>query len=71
MDFLINATAGYFGRRESWLGGSFIYDVTSLEELLVDFAYRSVDAFGYPAMAANPGGIFGIPAKKTVLQRMV
>ena len=33
-----------------------MYDVTALGELLIDFASQSVDASGYPTMAANPGG---------------
>lgn len=36
-----------------------MYDVVALGELLVDFASRSVDAAGYPTMAANPGGAPG------------
>ena len=32
------------------------YDVVALGELLIDFASRSVDAAGYPTMAALPGG---------------
>ena len=31
-------------------------DVTSLGELLIDFTHVSVDADGYPTMAAHPGG---------------
>jgi len=31
-------------------------DVVALGELLIDFATQSVDAAGYPTMAANPGG---------------
>lgn len=31
-------------------------DVVALGELLIDFAYISTDADGYPTMAANPGG---------------
>lgn len=33
-----------------------MYDVAALGELLIDFASKSVDADGYPTMAANPGG---------------
>ena len=33
-----------------------MYDVIALGELLIDFASRSVDASGYPTMAALPGG---------------
>lgn len=33
-----------------------MYDVVALGELLIDFASKSVDADGYPTMAANPGG---------------
>ena len=33
-----------------------MYDVIALGELLIDFASRSVDADGYPTMAAHPGG---------------
>lgn len=36
-----------------------MYDVVALGELLIDFASRSVDAAGYPTMAANPGGAPG------------
>ena len=36
-----------------------MYDVIALGELLIDFASRSVDASGYPTMAANPGGAPG------------
>ena len=36
-----------------------MYDVIALGELLIDFAARSVDAAGYPTMAANPGGAPG------------
>ena len=36
-----------------------MYDVIALGELLIDFASRSVDADGYPTMAANPGGAPG------------
>ena len=36
-----------------------MYDVIALGELLIDFASRSVDAAGYPTMAANPGGAPG------------
>ena len=35
------------------------YDVVALGELLIDFASKSVDANGYPTMAANPGGAPG------------
>lgn len=35
------------------------YDVVALGELLIDFAAHSVDAAGYPTMAANPGGAPG------------
>ena len=34
-------------------------DVVALGELLIDFASKSVDADGYPTMAANPGGAPG------------
>ena len=34
-------------------------DVTALGELLIDFAPKSVDASGYPTLAANPGGAPG------------
>ena len=34
-------------------------DVVALGELLIDFAAKSVDANGYPTMAANPGGAPG------------
>jgi len=33
--------------------------VTALGELLIDFAPKSVDAAGYPTLAANPGGAPG------------
>ena len=33
-----------------------MYDVISLGELLIDFTCQSVDADGYPTMAAHPGG---------------
>jgi len=33
-----------------------LYDVTALGELLIDFAPVSVDADGYPTLAAKPGG---------------
>jgi len=33
-----------------------MYDVVAIGELLIDFACTSVDASGYPAMAAHPGG---------------
>lgn len=36
-----------------------MYDVVALGELLIDFASRSVDAAGYPTLAANPGGAPG------------
>ena len=36
-----------------------MYDVIALGELLIDFASKSVDAAGYPTMAANPGGAPG------------
>ena len=36
-----------------------MYDVTALGELLIDFAPVSVDAAGYPTLAANPGGAPG------------
>ena len=36
-----------------------MYDVVALGELLIDFAAKSVDANGYPTMAANPGGAPG------------
>ena len=36
-----------------------MYDVIALGELLIDFASQSVDAAGYPTMAANPGGAPG------------
>lgn len=36
-----------------------MYDVVALGELLIDFASKSVDAAGYPTMAANPGGAPG------------
>ncbi len=32
------------------------YDVVALGELLIDFTSQSVDADGYPTMAAHPGG---------------
>ena len=31
-------------------------DVVAMGELLIDFTCRSVDADGYPTMAAHPGG---------------
>ena len=31
-------------------------DVVALGELLIDFTSQSVDADGYPTMAAHPGG---------------
>ena len=34
-------------------------DVVALGELLIDFASQSVDAAGYPTLAANPGGAPG------------
>ena len=36
-----------------------MYDVIALGELLIVFASKSVDAAGYPTMAANPGGAPG------------
>ena len=33
-----------------------MYDVVALGELLIDFTTQSVDAEGYPTMAAHPGG---------------
>ena len=33
-----------------------MYDVIALGELLIDFTCQSVDADGYPTMAAHPGG---------------
>lgn len=36
-----------------------MYDVVAIGELLIDFASKSVDAAGYPTMAANPGGAPG------------
>ncbi len=33
-----------------------MYDVVALGELLIDFSTKSVDAAGYPTMAASPGG---------------
>ena len=36
-----------------------MYDLIALGELLIDFASKSVDAAGYPTMAANPGGAPG------------
>ena len=33
-----------------------MYDVVALGELLIDFTCQSVDAQGYPTMAAHPGG---------------
>ena len=36
-----------------------MYDVVALGELLIDFASKSVDAAGYPTLAANPGGAPG------------
>ena len=33
-----------------------MFDVVSLGEMLIDFAPKSVDAAGYPTLAANPGG---------------
>ena len=35
------------------------YDVVALGELLIDFAPQSVNAEGYPTLAANPGGAPG------------
>ena len=34
-------------------------DIVALGELLIDFAAKSMDASGYPTMAANPGGAPG------------
>lgn len=31
-------------------------DVVALGELLIDFTYQNADEFGYPTMAAHPGG---------------
>ena len=31
-------------------------DVAAIGEVLIDFAQESVDALGYPTMAAHPGG---------------
>ena len=36
-----------------------MFDVVALGELLIDFAPKSVDAAGYPTLAANPGGAPG------------
>ena len=36
-----------------------MFDVVSLGEILIDFAPKSVDAAGYPTLAANPGGAPG------------
>ena len=36
-----------------------MFDVTALGELLIDFAPQSVNAAGYPTLAANPGGAPG------------
>ena len=36
-----------------------MFDLTALGELLIDFAPKSVDAAGYPTLAANPGGAPG------------
>ena len=36
-----------------------MYDVVALGELLIDFAPQSVNAAGYPTLAANPGGAPG------------
>ena len=36
--------------------GSAILDVVALGELLIDFTYQNADEFGYPTMAAHPGG---------------
>ena len=36
-----------------------MFDVVSLGEMLIDFAPKSVDAAGYPTLAANPGGAPG------------
>ena len=36
-----------------------MFDVIALGELLIDFAPKSVDAAGYPTLAANPGGAPG------------
>ena len=36
-----------------------MFDVIALGELLIDFAPLSVDAAGYPTLAANPGGAPG------------
>ena len=36
-----------------------MYDVVAIGELLIDFASQSVDAAGYPTMAAHPGGAPG------------
>ena len=36
-----------------------MYDVIALGELLIDFAPQSVNAAGYPTLAANPGGAPG------------
>lgn len=33
-----------------------MYDVIAMGELLIDFTCMSVDADGYPTMAAHPGG---------------
>lgn len=33
-----------------------MYDVTAIGELLIDFACTGSDSYGYPAMAAHPGG---------------
>lgn len=33
-----------------------MFDVAALGELLIDFTYQSADEFGYPTMAAHPGG---------------
>ncbi|MBR0228446.1 MAG: carbohydrate kinase [Clostridia bacterium] len=36
-----------------------MFDVVALGEVLIDFAPKSVDAAGYPTVAANPGGAPG------------
>ena len=40
-------------------GGTGMYDVIALGELLIDFAAKETDADGYPTMKANPGGAPG------------
>ena len=42
-------------------------DVAAIGEVLIDFAQESVDALGYPTMAAHPGGISSVPGKEEIL----